>query len=735
MLSVFVIFSITILFGCSRGNSVLPDEVTDQNLPTISDAGTTGTSSDRSLLGMWQVDFDVNSMTAKVEPIRSADFHLNILPYIQRPTIYVRSWNPSTETVDVDVSIYNSSVYIGYDVRLIIFNDTIGHKLLNPDNYTHIWDIPGGTWSNGFKAYVKDNPQRCFHSLESASENLHIKCPGGNFSVKFAIDACHPFNCPEPYQITNFHQGTLQAYEGASAEVTIDVFDWQYNTNAVRIQCPAITGETDTYMTKMDLETWGVSLTNNTGAPAGEYFALIAAGSEGTIEQLIHYVSIIVTPENETGWALTWGGDGDEWAKESVIDSDGNIYVASHFDGTVDFDPDPVDEEIYSTQYNGNSATALTKFNRYGDFQWVRIWDTNSSVYVQTVALDSVGDIYIGGRSDQQYKGSFFIKVTPDGDTEWIKSWGRSGGANVLWKIVIDENDNIYACGSFSDVVDFNTDPVLEDIHEGYGYSDCYLCKYDTDGNYAWGKTWGGDGQDSATNMSLDSSGNVYVSGDYEGLTDFNPGISEDWHQSSGWQDCFLVKYAAKGEYLWANTWGGSTMDYVFDSDTDENDNTYVTGSFEGIVDFDPDPVDVEQVIAIGQSGFTSKFGSDGDFEWVFPMMNTDVYSVHADHQGNLYLYGNANQDIDFDPGSGEYLDRECFIAKYDLSQNLNWVSTWSYLRYGDLNTDMYGNIYLTGMFIWLMDFDPGPGEYYLENASSDDAFLLKVLPNGLWEY
>ena len=180
-----VTFILLFITGCSRGNSVLPDEITDQNLPAVSDAGASGTGSERSLLGVWEATFDVDTMTAKVEPVRSAEFHFNVVSYIDPPTVHFRSWNPVDKIIDVDVDIHNTSIVTAYDVRLIILNDAIGHKLLNPDNLTHLWDIPEGTWANGFKAYGKDHANRYFHSQATETENFQIRCPNANFNVKF----------------------------------------------------------------------------------------------------------------------------------------------------------------------------------------------------------------------------------------------------------------------------------------------------------------------------------------------------------------------------------------------------------------------------------------------------------------------------------------------------------------------------------------------------------------------
>jgi hypothetical protein len=194
----------TTMMGCSRGSStIIPDDSTYDSLPAVTDAGQAGMCSDRQMQGMWETSFDlvdVDNLVGKSVPIeligcrpqaqpldsevtnmagvlvgeRTADLHLNVRPFIATPLVYIRSWNPSTQTLDLDVFIRNTSIYNGYDIRLIIFRDTIGHKLLNPDNYTHLWDIPEGTWSNGFIAYAKDNANRILHAGEWKTERLKI---------------------------------------------------------------------------------------------------------------------------------------------------------------------------------------------------------------------------------------------------------------------------------------------------------------------------------------------------------------------------------------------------------------------------------------------------------------------------------------------------------------------------------------------------------------------------------
>jgi hypothetical protein len=730
-----------VMMGCSRGSStIIPDDPTYDSLPAISDAGQTGTGSDRQLQGMWETSFnleDVGNLVGKtvpIEPIRTADLHLNVRPFIATPWIYVRSWNPTTETLDLDVTIRNTSVYNGYDLRLIIFRDTIGHKLLNPDNYTHLWDIPEGTYSNGFIAYAKDNDHRILHSGELRWERVQILCPGGNFSIKFAIDASWPSNCEEPYMMNNFTQGMLQAYQGATSDITVDVYDWQDNVDSVRIQCSTITGETDTYMTKISGTKWGVELVNNNAVPEGDYFALIAAISSGSTDPLIHTVNVTVSPEVGNGYALTWGGSGDDHGYGIAVDTNGNVFVTGDFMTTVDFNPDPVEEDIHIAA-NGYQSGFLTKFDSHGDFQWARTFGADGSYTVaKAVGIGIDESIFVCGESRSYVVGMFLMKYDQDGNLLWQGSW-CDGYTDDAGSIKVRYDGSVVVAGYFTGSGDFDPGPGV-DNHTASSW-DAFVNVFDSSCNQLWSAVWGSGGYDDVIGSDVDTNGNVLCAGRFEGTVDFNPGTGTDNHSSNGYDDAFLIKLTSSGSYAWAKTWGGPYTDAAGDCAVDEFDDIYVVGSFYYTVDFDPDPIGVEERTAVWyDDGFVSKFNSSGDFEWVFTL-GTEGYEenrlVTTDQAGHFYL-GAYTANTDFDPGPSEFIAGGHCIANYNLDMTFNWVSSWGSLEWQGMTTDIQNNCYMTGYFNSQQDFDPGPDKYRISPYGSWDTFFFKILPNGLWE-
>ncbi len=294
--SFLILFVILIITGCSSTKStpVIPENPqADINLPATE---LNTSESSRSILGTWTLSINHETLEATVEPDRTLNAHHNVTGMIPDPLITINSWDPIEEIADVDIQIHNNTWISVYDVRLIIYTDVAGHTLINADNWTPLWDIPGGQIANPFKAYAKHEINRAYTGLMWHQENFRIKCPGSNYSVQFAIDVSYPGNCEEPYEISNFQQGILYDDIGADAVVTVDVFDWQNDVSEVYLHCPQITDEPQTPFEYDVLNRWILNLINNTGALEGEYIGyLIARSANSSALALYDRVSIIVT--------------------------------------------------------------------------------------------------------------------------------------------------------------------------------------------------------------------------------------------------------------------------------------------------------------------------------------------------------------------------------------------------------------------------------------------------------
>ena len=286
--------------GCSSGKSnpvMSNNDIPDMSVP-VTDQGVEGTN--HKLSGMWTVTFDPQTMSAEITPDRALNSHWNVTSLLPTPSIEVTGFDPVSEVIDVDVTITNPYSLDAYDVRLIIFTDATGNRLMNADNWTALYDIPGGLPINPFKAYPFEHDERIFEGFSEKTRDLSIHIPVGNTSITFAIDASYPGACEEPYRIYFSNMlDKLFDHLGSSVLIKASVSDHQYDVDSVELNCPEITGELLVPFYQ-DGNLWKMELENVTGAPVGEYpgWILAKSANSGSIT-LYEAVTIRVYPEGD----------------------------------------------------------------------------------------------------------------------------------------------------------------------------------------------------------------------------------------------------------------------------------------------------------------------------------------------------------------------------------------------------------------------------------------------------
>ncbi len=330
MRGIFSIFYISFLFfllgGCS-GSHGEPVGFIDANDFYKTNGNDNGT---RLLWGMWNIHFDLDELTATVEPVRNIQTHFNVTPILQPPTcndclaITINSFNDVTRILDLDATLSNPWKISGYDIRGILYTNDPGPELRNPDDCTSLFDIPEGYEINPFRAFAKGETNRLFAGEAEHVENylIYLPEPPNWPSVLFAVDASWPDNCNEPYSIDNVSQdGTLYHYIGSSVNIQVSVHDWQEDVNGVTLTAPEITGVDNLPFTHISGDLWTIELKNNVGAAPGDYRIRINATSTGSDDLALHdVVNIHVS-----------GGISENYPGDTGIENDPEIIFVEHF--------------------------------------------------------------------------------------------------------------------------------------------------------------------------------------------------------------------------------------------------------------------------------------------------------------------------------------------------------------------------------------------------------------------
>ena len=122
------------------------------------------------------------------------------------------------------------------------------------------------------------------------------------------------------------------------------------------------------------------------------------------------------------------------------------------------------------------------------------------------------------------------------------------------------------------------------------------------------------------------------------------------------------------------------------------------------------------------------------------PSVATDMV---LDAQGNIFLTGNYQNSVDFDPGDGVHIltsagGDDIFITKTSPSGDVFWnkrIGGPGIDHANSIAMDREGNLIVTGSFHETADFDPGPNVFSLSAGVDGDAFITKLDENGdfLW--
>ncbi|SVD84029.1 uncharacterized protein METZ01_LOCUS436883, partial [marine metagenome] len=89
--------------------------------------------------------------------------------------------------------------------------------------------------------------------------------------------------------------------------------------------------------------------------------------------------------------------------------------------------------------------------------------------------------------------------------------------------VAVDSSGNVYTTGWFYNTVDFDPGAGTANLTADSGY-DVFVSKLDSSGDLVWAKNFGGTEYAKGFSVAVDSSGNVYTTGDFRGTVDFDPG-------------------------------------------------------------------------------------------------------------------------------------------------------------------------------------------------------------------
>ena len=388
-------------------------------------------------------------------------------------------------------------------------------------------------------------------------------------------------------------------------------------------------------------------------------------------------------------YATLLGGTSFEQGNGIAIDNQGNIYLTGNTNSS-DF---PVTPNAVQNTFGGGdnfgSDAFVAKISSEGNLLYSTYIGGSGDDFGTDIAVDNLGNIYVTGNTTSanfptinalqnnynggQFAGDAFVtKISADGSTILYSTYLGGQDDDESNAIAVDDNGNVYVAGStggnspfplqpIPGVGDFPTTPNARQNRLASEFNrDIFVTKISPNGsNLVYSTLLGGNDFDVPRDMALDSSGNVYLTGDTRS-PDF-PVVNATQGNLGGDRDVFIAQLNSDGsDLIYSSFYGAGDGDTGEGIALDNAGNIYVSGSsgtriIGGDVAVPPEG-DFPTFNALqssfgggGSDGIIMKINSDRSLGYATYLGGENgefATKIAVDAAGSAYVTGNTSSGI-----------------------------------------------------------------------------------------
>ncbi len=448
-------------------------------------------------------------------------------------------------------------------------------------------------------------------------------------------------------------------------------------------------------------------------------------------------------------WAKGWRcyNANDVITNRMVIDKSGNIiFMGIAKAGTfspvitaVDFDPDPTQTYFVPTPPSGQAydGSYIVKINSNGNLLWVKALTSMSGSFInqRSLAVDDSGNIFSTGTAygvvnfdpgagssvfNTSVFNGFILKLDSNGVYQWAQMHDCTS-FNFIRDIATDHAGNCIIIGNNAANTDMDGGSGITTLAAGP-----YIAKYSGAGTLLWAKPFSSN----IYEVKIGNDNSIYAVGDYDNKADMNPDPAvintiDSVHVFGG----YILKLNKDGIYVWSKPIVSKSQFAekcnIYNIKIDAADNLYLFGTYEGTIDFNPEPpVNALPVSFTGQ--FIAKYDSAGKYKWA-KQLNfylTSIYSkgLNCDNFGNVFLSGTF--------GGGTAIDINTTLVSTNITDafivKIRGVNATILSLNNNYNLLAEANIYP----------NPSSGKVYIKSSATiKSAILYNTTGQLIWRY
>ena len=333
------------------------------------------------------------------------------------------------------------------------------------------------------------------------------------------------------------------------------------------------------------------------------------------------------------------------------------------------------------------------------------------------------GSVDFGGTTMTSVGGNdgFIVVYAPDGTFIAQRQFGSTGnqvGIALDWS----SDSKLYVTGHFAGSVYFGGSTLTS-----VGLNDIFLARFDYLLTHQQSSRYGDAGEQFASDLAVDNSSNVVITGYFQGGVNFGGGLLT----SFGANDIYVAKFGTFLTHTWSNRFGDAAgSQYGQGVDIDAAGNVYACGYFTSMVSFGGTTL----TSAGGNDIYVVKLNSLGIHQWSkrFGDAGNQIGSkISAGSSGEVYVVGYFGGVVNF--GGGDLtsggLD-DIFLVKFSPTGSFQWAS-----RFGDAGSQ-FGlgvdnddtHVYMSGQSSGNINFGAGGSHV---GAGGRDIYIAKFTAAG----
>jgi gliding motility-associated-like protein len=293
-----------------------------------------------------------------------------------------------------------------------------------------------------------------------------------------------------------------------------------------------------------------------------------------------------ISPSGQVIWVKRFGGTANDRGLKISLGITNEIFITGTYSGTIEFGNTTL------TSVENSIDVFLAKLDVNGEVLWANSIGGSYGDLVYGLAVDGANSPVITG----QYKGTaifgsdtltstldtsglafsydiFVVKYSSAGLISWLKN-GGSPFDNRGMSLAIDQNNNIFVTGQYSDTLDFdNTIYPSPDRNVGF------LLKLSNDGLIQWFQRLRASNV-TPNDIKIDNQNNLVLTGDFAGNLWFP--LPENYILTSNYsRRIFVAKFTNDGNLIWARAESSERNVSAKNIAVAPNNSVYVIGDFK----------------------------------------------------------------------------------------------------------------------------------------------------------